>query len=115
MWRDPAWLLDMLQAGRKVLNYSRELSEPDFSASGLHQDAILRQLAIMGEAAKQISADYRAGHPEVPWRKIAGMRDVVVHSYFKVDLREVWRIVSEDVPVFVVVLERLVPPPESEG
>jgi uncharacterized protein with HEPN domain len=114
MWRDPAWLLDMLQAGRKVLNYSDELGEPDFLASGLHQDAILRQLAIVGEAAKQVSAEYRAGHPEIPWRKVAGFRDVVVHSYFKVDLREVWRIVSEDVPALVAVLERLVPPQESE-
>jgi len=104
----------MLQACRKALKYGHNLHEADFRASGLHQDAILRQLTIVGEAAKRVSADYRAGHPEVPWKKIMGFRDVVIHGYFQVDLREVWRIVREDLPALVVVLERLVPPEERE-
>lgn len=52
MWRDLAWVLDMLQASRKALNYARGLSEEQFGASSLHQDAIIRQLTIVGEAAK---------------------------------------------------------------
>lgn len=114
MWRDDAWLLDMLQASRKALKYAQGLSEDDFLASGLHQDAILRQLAIIGEAAKRISAEYRAAHPEVPWRKVTGFRDVVVHEYFRVNLKQVWRIVQEDVPALVAVLEPLVPSEEGE-
>ena len=85
----------------------------EFRTSGLHQDAILRQLTIVGEAAKRVSAEFRVGHPEVPWRQVAGFRDVVVHDYFRVDLQEVWRIVQEDLSALVAVLEPLVPPEED--
>ena len=60
MWRDLAWVLDMLQASRKALEYARGLNEEQFQASGLHQDAILRQLTIVGEAAKRVSAEFRS-------------------------------------------------------
>lgn len=110
MWRDPAYLLDMLQACRRALGYSRDLDEPAFMSSDLHQDAILRQLTVVGEATKRVSDQFRASHPEIPWRKIAGFRDVVVHEYSHVDLDEVWRIVREDLPELLAALEPLVPP-----
>jgi uncharacterized protein with HEPN domain len=113
MWRDLAWIFDMLQASQKALEYARGLSEGEFRRSGLHQDAIVRQLTIVGEAAKRVSAEFRISHPEVPWRQVAGFRDVVVHDYFRVDLQEVWRIVQEDLPALVAVLEPLVPPEED--
>lgn len=94
MWRDPAWVLDMLHASQKVLDYARGISETEFMKRTLIQDAILRQLTILGEAAKHISPEFRAEHPEVSWKKIAGFRDVVVHDYFHVDLKEVWRIIQ---------------------
>jgi uncharacterized protein with HEPN domain len=56
----------------------------------------LRQLTIVGEAAKRVSAEFRASQLEIPWRHIAGFRDVVVHDYARVDLQEVWRIVQQD-------------------
>jgi uncharacterized protein with HEPN domain len=113
MWRDLGWVLDMLLAARKAIEYRRGLNEEHFQESGLHQDAILRQLTIVGEAAKRVSAEFRAGHPEVPWRQVAGFRDVVVHDYAGVDLREVWRILQEDLPALVTLLEPLVPPKEA--
>ena len=113
MWRDLAWILDMLQASRKALEYACDLSEEEFQASGLHQDAILRQLTIIGEAAKRVSIEFRASHPEIPWRQIAGFRDVVVHDYAQVDLQEVWRIVEEDLAALAAMLEPLVPPEEA--
>jgi uncharacterized protein with HEPN domain len=113
MWRDLAWILDMFQASHKALVYGHGLSEEEFQASSLHQDAILRQLTIVGEAAKRVSVEFRASHPEVPWRQIAGFRDVVVHDYVRVDLQEVWRIVEEDLPALVALLEPLVPPEED--
>jgi uncharacterized protein with HEPN domain len=103
----------MLQAAQKALGYAHGLQEEQFQASGLHQDAILRQLTIVGEAAKRVSAEFRARHPEVPWRQTAGFRDVVVHDYAQVDLQEVWRIVQEDLPALVAMLEPLVPPEED--
>ena len=114
MWRDDAWLLDMLQSARKASDYASGLSENQFMADSLRQDAILRQLTILGEACKKISNERRAAHPEIPWRKVAGFRDVVVHDYFGVDLKEVWRIVKDDLPGLVKLLEPLVPPEESK-
>ena len=113
MWRDLAWVLDMLQASRKILEYAVGLNEEQFRTSGLHQDAILRQLTIVGEAAKRVSVELRASHPEVPWRQVAGFRDVVVHNHARVDVREVRRIVQEDLPPLVTLLEPLVPPKEG--
>lgn len=114
MWRDAAWVLDMLNACRRVMEYARGLTEEGFLTSPRDQDAILRQLTVAGEAAKNVSVDFRASHPEVPWKKVTGFRDVAVHGYFRVDLKEVWRIVQEDVPPLVAVLEPLVPP-ETES
>ncbi len=110
MWRDAGSLLDMLKAARKVVEYATALDESSFLASSRDQDAILRQLTIVGEAAKRVSDEFRTSHPEVPWRRVAGFRDVVVHDYFKVDLEEVWRIVQGDVPALIAVIEPLVPP-----
>jgi uncharacterized protein with HEPN domain len=112
MWRDLAWILDMLQASQKAIEYAHGLNEEQFQASELHQDATLRQLTIVGEAAKRVSAKFRASQPEIPWRQIAGFRDVVVHDYARVDLQEVWRIVQQDLPTLITLLEPLVPPEE---
>ena len=114
MWRDDAWLLDMLQSARKALDYASGLSENQFMTDNLRQDAILRQLTILGEACKKISNELRTAHPEILWRKVAGFRDVVVHDYFGVDLKEVWRIIRDDLPALVKLLEPLVPPEESQ-
>jgi uncharacterized protein with HEPN domain len=113
MWRDLAWVLDILQASRKAIEYASGLNENEFQASGLHQDAILRQLTIVGEATKRVSAEFRSSHSQIPWRQIAGFRDVVVHDYSRVDLQEVWRIVHEDLPALITQLEPLVPPEEA--
>ena len=85
-------------------------SAASFLASSRDQDAILRQLTIVGEAAKRVSEEFRTSHQDIPWRRVAGFRDVVVHDYFNVDLEEVWRIVHGDVPALILLIEPLVPP-----
>jgi len=112
MWRDPAWLLDMLHASQKCLEYVSGMPEDKFQTSQRDQDAVLRQLTIVGEAVKRVSLEFRSQHPEVPWKKIAGFRDVVVHDYFNVDIKEVWRILQEDLPALVELLVPLIPPEE---
>ena len=98
---------------QKALEYACGLSEVEFRRNDLHQDAIVRQLIIIGEAAKRVSAEFHISHPGVLWRQVAGFRDVVVHDYFRVDLQEVWRIVQENLPALVAILEPLVPPEED--
>ena len=72
MWGDDAWILDMLQAAGKALAYAEGLGEQDFMTSSIHQDAIIRQLMIIGEASKRVSDEFMNVHPEIPWTKVAG-------------------------------------------
>lgn len=110
MQRDDSLLLDMLQAARQVCEYITGLQEPDFLKSRRDQDAVLLQFTVLGETAKRVSPAFRDAHPEIPWRKIMGLRNVVVHEYFHVDVRRAWKIASRDIPDLISALEPLVPP-----
>lgn len=83
MWRDEAWLLDMLQAARKIVEYTRGADHVGFLKDTKDQDAVLRQLTILGEACKRVLPEFRTAHPQVPWRKIGGFRNVIVHDYYQ--------------------------------
>lgn len=72
--------------------------EEEFLASTLIQDAVIRNLEVIGEATKGLSPTFRASYPEIPWRNIAGMRDFLIHVYFGVKLDLVWQTVLTDIP-----------------
>jgi uncharacterized protein with HEPN domain len=84
-----------------------------FLQSKMIQDAVLRNLEIVGEAVKGLDANTRNRAPNIPWRRIAGMRDVLIHSYFGVDLEIVWRVAEVEVPLLLDVAFRLIS--ELEG
>ena len=114
MRRDDAYLLDMLVAARKALHFTAELTYPQFVRSELHQNATLKVLEIVGEAASRVGEATRQAHPEISWHQIVGLRNRIVHAYFEIDLDVVWRIVQEDLPKLISQLESLVPSePES--
>jgi uncharacterized protein with HEPN domain len=94
---DRLYLGHILEAVERILAYSEE-GEANFRRELKTQDAIIRNLQVMGEAVKKVSAATRAAHPEVPWKDIAGMRDRVVHDYFGVSLDIVWDVVKNHVP-----------------
>lgn len=99
MIRDPRlYLAEMVTSTEKVRDYTRGLSLDDFVANTMVQDAVLRRLEVIGEAAKHVADDFREKHPEVPWRQLAGLRDVLIHQYFRVNLESTWRFVSRDLP-----------------
>lgn len=110
MWRDEALALDMLIAARKARAYLGNTVIEDLEANTLLQDAIVRQLGILGEAAARVSGEYRNTCPDVPWRDIVGMRNRLVHDYWDTDVGEVWRTVTHDLPDLIDTLVALIPP-----
>ncbi len=91
------YLADMRDAVDRILRYTLG-GRAAFFADPMVQDAVIRNLEVMGEAVRQVSATTRSAHPEVPWRQIAGTRDRVIHGYFTVDLEIVWEIVATELP-----------------
>jgi uncharacterized protein with HEPN domain len=90
-----------------VSEYTKD-GHVSFLQSKMIQDAVLRNLEIVGEAVKGLDADTRNRAPNIPWRRIAGMRDVLIHSYFGVDLEIVWRVVEVEVPLLLEIAFRLI-------
>ena len=84
--RNAALLLDMALAARDALGFVAGMDEVAFLASRLYQNAVIHSLAVIGEAAGKISPDFRAAHPEIPWREITGMRHRLIHGYAEVRL-----------------------------
>ena len=113
--RDLALLLDMLLAARDSQEFISGLSQEQFLQSKLHQNAAIRSLEIIGEAAGQISRDSTDALPAIPWKKVTGMRHRLIHDYFEVDLELVWKVVQVEIPSLIETLEALVPPDEGGG
>jgi uncharacterized protein with HEPN domain len=112
--RDDAALLgDLLKAARAALDHARGLDAAGFLASRLHQDAIIRVVGIVGEAAWRISGDFKARHPDLPWQAMAGMRHRIVHDYAEVDLDLVWRVITHELPPLIARIEQLMPPDDQ--
>jgi uncharacterized protein with HEPN domain len=107
--RDDAHLLDILKAARLAIEFKGPAEKPEFLADAKTQSAVLHQLLIVGEAVKRISPEFRAAHPEVPWKLIAGTRDKLIHFYEGVDLEEVWKMVISDLPQLISQIEPLAP------
>jgi len=93
--RDAALLLDMLLAALDAQEFVEELDEPAFLVSRLHQNAAIRSLEVLGEAAGKVSAATQATHPEIPWREITGMRHRLIHGYGEVRLDLVWMVLHD--------------------
>jgi uncharacterized protein with HEPN domain len=114
MWRDDAYLLDMLLAARKAQTFTRGVTWEQFQNDEVLQNAVMRVIQIIGEAARQVSPDFAQAHPNIPWRQIIGMRHRLVHDYVNIDPVRVWEVIERDIPELIPLLETLVPPDEPE-
>ena len=105
MPRDDAHLLDVLKAARLAIEFKGSAKKAEFLEDAKTQSAVLHQLLIIGEAVKRLSPEFRAAHPEVPWKLIAGTRDKLIHFYEGVDLEQVWKMVTSDLPELIRLIE----------
>jgi len=113
MSRDPQYLLDVLTAAKLALTYVAGKTQEEFLGDTQCQDAVIRRLEIIGEAARRLSRQTRTTLPELAWNAMIGMRNAMIHEYDDVDLSIVWDTVQSDLPVLIRVIEPLVPPKEE--
>lgn len=113
MLRDSESLIDIERAAKRILRYINGISRAELETNDEKVSAILYQITIIGEATKRLSPKIRQQHPEIPWRDIAGIRDILVHEYDQVDLDVIWDVVQSKLPELLVLIEPLLPSPEN--
>jgi uncharacterized protein with HEPN domain len=113
MSKDPrVYLAHIMECIQKIERFTQGGRER-FLEDELIQDAVLRNFEVIGEAAKRLDEAYRATHPEIPWRAIAGLRDVLIHQYEGVDRNKVWAIIEKELPCLKWSIASLLPPLEQ--
>ncbi|HEY6323184.1 MAG TPA: DUF86 domain-containing protein [Thermoanaerobaculia bacterium] len=106
MSRDEVYLRHILDAIDKIERYT-EAGRDKFMTESMRHDAVIRQVAIIGEAAKRLSPQALERSPGIPWRQVAGMRDVLIHNYMGVDLERIWNVLQHDLPPLRKAVEEL--------
>lgn len=118
MLRDPELLLeDILECTEKIQDYLQGVTKPSFMANGILQDAVVRNLEIIGEAAKGLPVSFQDQYPEIQWRRIIALRNILAHVYFGIDNEIIWDLATREIPLLksriVAILDRKKPGPEE--
>ena len=92
------FIYNIMDSIENIESFLKEISKESFFKDGLRQSAVIRQLEVIGEATKNIPDSFRKKYPEIPWKKIVGLRDIIIHTYFEIDLDITWEIIKKDLP-----------------
>ena len=109
MSRDLIGIQDMVTAGERIMRYLQGVSRSAFLSNDEKQSAVFGQLVILGEAANRISQSFQQAHSEIPWRRMIGLRNRIVHGYDEVDWEIVWNVAEHELPKLVPPLRDLLP------
>ncbi len=113
MRRDMAYLRDIQASARLAISYLDGVGMESFLGDSRLQDAVIRRIEIIGEAARRVPKETRAAYPALPWREMIGMRNQVIHMYDGVDIDVVWRTVRDDFPALLETLADILGGEES--
>lgn len=103
-------LKDMIDAGQKILAYTKAMDYEDFSKDDKTKDAVIRNFEVIGEAARRVPDDFKRLHPEIEWKRVRGFRNRIIHNYFGIDYEMVWQIKEENLAELIT---RLLSLPEA--
>jgi len=107
MNRDQTYVNQILEAINKIQEYTKE-GRDFFYETVIIQDAVIRNIEIIGEVSKRVSDGFKEHHDNVPWRKMAGIRDVLIHDYDSIDMSIVWNVISMELPKIRSILSKIV-------
>ena len=105
--RDPAHIWDMVRSAEAAVNTLQSVNLERYLQDENIQLLVERRIEIIGEAARRLSQTIREEHPEIPWRLIIAMRNLLIHEYDEIDQERIWRLVVEEIPVLVIQLKNL--------
>jgi uncharacterized protein with HEPN domain len=111
---DLLYLFHMLDTARKAYHKVQDIDRDIYDSDENLRLALAHLVQVIGEAARRVSPQTYKVHPDIPWQEIIGMRHKIVHDYMSLDEDILWQVVTEDLPPLIEVLERLVPPEETE-
>jgi uncharacterized protein with HEPN domain len=104
---DLSYLEHILLSITKIKEYTKDLYKTDFDSNELVQDAVIRNIEIIGEATKKISKELKSKYKEIPWREMSGMRDKLIHDYMGIDVDVVWKTLTDDIPLIETLINKI--------
>ena len=110
MKKDPRiYLAQILERIVRIETFTKSGKE-SFLADPLVQDAVIRNLEVIGEASRRVGGEYQGAHPEIPWREMTGLRNILIHDYESINIEKIWEVVEKELPSVKNALEKAVPP-----
>jgi len=104
---DFAYIDHILISIKKIKAFTKDFSKSDFDTNEMVQDAVIRNIEIIGEATKKISEELKSKYKEIPWKEMSGMRDKLIHDYMGIDCDVVWKTITDDIPLIESLIKKI--------